>query len=423
MPFSFDRLHPNIISNILQYCVNDKQNVLFLFDQLENQKSLDLCFSSLEENILAIRRAQIWKVGVCLSSENAKRCLKSGKPRSLNCDQEVMLVFQNQTSVEYDLYWVGYNGGLRHNGKIHSKNSLQVSSFLTHPFLIRRHDILHGMYIPINPCKSHVVTIRDNEKIQVVKGTKNGQKIKMRKKYIPFDLLGFQIIIEEKVLKKYSSLKSCLHQDIRQFLNVCPKPVIGILKRIPIYVNEEMWFGSEDCPTRGRGMCYHPEVRVLVARGQDPIKAKSIEIYRVEDYLEWRTFQPWMIFHEYSHAFHHHIGAHRKDVKQCYQHAISSGLYQSVPYILGGQTKHYGASNMHEYFAENSEAFFGKNDYYPFNRKQLKEYDPRCFNLLSKLWSLSAEEIHAEHLKHRKNGTHQEVHFDETYDDILSKRR
>jgi hypothetical protein len=39
-----------------------------------------------------------------------------------------------------------------------------------------------------------------------------------------------------------------------------------------------------------------------------------------------------------------------------------------------------------EYFAEASEAFFGKNDFHPFVRSELKQNDPEMFVLLKKLW-------------------------------------
>jgi len=43
-------------------------------------------------------------------------------------------------------------------------------------------------------------------------------------------------------------------------------------------------------------------------------------------------------------------------------------------------------TNQMEYFAEQSEAFFGTNDFYPFVRSELERHDPRMFALLKKLW-------------------------------------
>ena len=39
-----------------------------------------------------------------------------------------------------------------------------------------------------------------------------------------------------------------------------------------------------------------------------------------------------------------------------------------------------------EYFAESSEAFFGTNDFYPFVGAELKQHDPRMYEVLERAW-------------------------------------
>jgi hypothetical protein len=34
-----------------------------------------------------------------------------------------------------------------------------------------------------------------------------------------------------------------------------------------------------------------------------------------------------------------------------------------------------------------TEAFFGVNDFYPFNRAELREAEPELFDLLSRIWN------------------------------------
>ena len=48
--------------------------------------------------------------------------------------------------------------------------------------------------------------------------------------------------------------------------------------------------------------------------------------------------------------------------------------------------KAYALSSPQEYFAETTEAFFGKNDFEPFDRAELKRMDPAMDALLAKLW-------------------------------------
>ena len=39
-----------------------------------------------------------------------------------------------------------------------------------------------------------------------------------------------------------------------------------------------------------------------------------------------------------------------------------------------------------EFFAELSEAYFGQNDYYPFTREQLRDFDPQSFKVIAEAW-------------------------------------
>ena len=58
----------------------------------------------------------------------------------------------------------------------------------------------------------------------------------------------------------------------------------------------------------------------------------------------------------------------------------------------------YFSTNSMEYFAELSAAFLGGvdgkeyNKWYPFNREQIKEHDPRAFTMLCKMWGVSEDE-------------------------------
>ena len=55
----------------------------------------------------------------------------------------------------------------------------------------------------------------------------------------------------------------------------------------------------------------------------------------------------------------------------------------------GRRERHYALNNPKEYFAETTEAFFGVNDFYPFVRAELKEFDPAMFELLGEVWAVS----------------------------------
>jgi dipeptidyl-peptidase-4 len=53
------------------------------------------------------------------------------------------------------------------------------------------------------------------------------------------------------------------------------------------------------------------------------------------------------------------------------------------------QEKSYAMTNPMEYFAEATEAFFSRNDFFPFDRAELKQHDPELVQLLTKLWGVT----------------------------------
>ena len=38
-------------------------------------------------------------------------------------------------------------------------------------------------------------------------------------------------------------------------------------------------------------------------------------------------------------------------------------------------------------FAELTEAYFGQNDWFPHNREELRNYDPRGYKMIEEVWS------------------------------------
>ena len=52
----------------------------------------------------------------------------------------------------------------------------------------------------------------------------------------------------------------------------------------------------------------------------------------------------------------------------------------------------YAMDNPMEYFAETSEAFFSRNDFFPYNRAELKQHDPDVYALLGELWGVDLKQ-------------------------------
>jgi hypothetical protein len=119
-----------------------------------------------------------------------------------------------------------------------------------------------------------------------------------------------------------------------------------------------------------------------------------VEVSNARNFVDWsRKEQPFAALHELAHAYHFHvIGYDEPAVLQAYQHARENGLYPSVKFITGSEKPGYAATNPQEYLAELSEAYFGKNDFYPFTRDELQEYDPVGYHLMQQAWGTPRDE-------------------------------
>jgi hypothetical protein len=72
-----------------------------------------------------------------------------------------------------------------------------------------------------------------------------------------------------------------------------------------------------------------------------------------------------------------------------YKKAMKAGIYDEVLDHTGQKVRAYAASTPMEYFAECSEAYFGKNDYQPFDCEELKAFDPEGLRMVEKVWGVA----------------------------------
>ena len=95
------------------------------------------------------------------------------------------------------------------------------------------------------------------------------------------------------------------------------------------------------------------------------------------------------MFHELAHGFHdEHLedGFNNEKVLAAYRNAMEQGLYDEVLDYKGRTVRAYATTNQMEYFAELSEAYFYRNDFYPFLNAELKQHDPVGYALMVELW-------------------------------------
>ncbi len=168
------------------------------------------------------------------------------------------------------------------------------------------------------------------------------------------------------------------------------------LQRIAILVPEdrlakmrklEIWIEHHH-PTLG-AMQYHPNLGWLRSRGHDPRLAKKMHITRAASLFSRHQMikHPAVILHELAHAYHdQYLGFDDPRIIKAYKKAKAAGTYEEVLLYNGRKVRHYALSDHKEYFAEGTEAYFYRNDFYPFVRAELKEHDPTLHDLLAEVW-------------------------------------
>jgi len=139
---------------------------------------------------------------------------------------------------------------------------------------------------------------------------------------------------------------------------------------------------------------FHPDAGWLRDNGRDPAMAKAIEFTNLRLFEREMNRMPNFALHELAHAYHNRFlpkGFSNPELRAAYDRARTAGAYNRVERWYGNGKpitfeRAYAMTDPMEYFAETTEAFFSRNDYFPFTRDELERHDPEMFALLKKLW-------------------------------------
>lgn len=219
--------------------------------------------------------------------------------------------------------------------------------------------------------------------------------------YTNYNLSGFDVLVQDTAFTINSTLTnnaiSLLQTKLQEVLQFnINQTKINELKAVPIFMDWNTTTGAAQ---------YHPSQAWLIANGYIPEKAMCVEISNITNFINWTNQnQPYLVLHELAHAYHHRVlNFNSTTITNAFNNAVSNNLYQNVSYHLGGgnysiQPTAYALSNEKEYFAEITEAYFGLNDYFPFNYNDLNNYDVVGFNAAKSIWgditlSLQSSEI------------------------------
>jgi len=180
-----------------------------------------------------------------------------------------------------------------------------------------------------------------------------------------------------------------LKKMLDEIIQVVPKAAAVELQKVTLYF-------SPPYPGARTGAEFHPNEGWLRKHGRDPVMAKGVEFSGIAKFEREMNRMPNFALHELAHAYHNRVLAGsfaNAGIKAAYESAKASGKYNRIERRHGNGKPNtferaYAMTNPMEYFAESTEAFFGTNDFFPFNREQLKQADPAGYALIEKLWGV-----------------------------------
>jgi len=203
--------------------------------------------------------------------------------------------------------------------------------------------------------------------------------------YTPRQISGWTVLVNDELTRDHPATAArCLKRlelELKRASRLLPAHALPVLKQVKI------WFDWDD-PHENRGT-YHPSRGWLIANHRNPRLAKSIQFGNAKNFLMGFKEQPMLVIHELAHAYHDHVlGYVNAEVDAAYGRTEVSRIYASVRHVSGQMLRAYALDKAQEYFAELSEAYFGTNDYYPFNRGDLLLHDPAGYAMIEKMWDV-----------------------------------
>ena len=191
-------------------------------------------------------------------------------------------------------------------------------------------------------------------------------------------LEGWEVYVEKSLVdandpRVFRALR-VLSRKLQEVKQLVPRTHVKQLLQVPIWI-------VKDKRNNSVGEFYFSE-RYVYRNDINPEKLDGVE-FHINRLLQYIKYKPMLIIHELAHAFHkRNYKEIDKQIMRAYRNARDNKLYLEVDKIA------YARKNAFEYFAELSESYFGENDFFPFNRRQLRQYDPMGYQMVKDIWSV-----------------------------------
>jgi hypothetical protein len=195
---------------------------------------------------------------------------------------------------------------------------------------------------------------------------------------------GWRVYVDGGVPKDLADkIRAALHDKLQTITTLLPPPRIEELRHVPIFV-------FQGAGKRAGSGAYYANGSDFAEDGAEPPEGVQggVAIADPQAVLDWLDRVPSGILHELSHAYHDQVlGMDNPAILAAWQHAVDAHLYENVKRANGEvAAKSYALTNKAEYFALLTQAYYWKSGYYPFDKADLKSYDPQGYAAVRSAW-------------------------------------
>jgi len=249
--------------------------------------------------------------------------------------------------------------------------------------LTARMEAIDQLPAPV-PLPEEVVVVADSEDIVL-------ENKYCRVVYKKREVCGWTVWVDKRLDWEWVNIQ--LKNDLGHVCRMLPPAAIKAIQGDgrAIWISKGLSeLDEEGNERKQQGACVHYDEGWLLSHGNLAEKKNGgLEIYCWEHYSTWNLHRVDTLLHELSHVYHYIIGFDNKTVLKTFEDAKTAKLYDAVEHCSGEKRKAYAMVNEKEFFASLCVPYFyGRNDYYPFIRPELQEYDPAAFSMLEEVWGI-----------------------------------
>ncbi len=197
-------------------------------------------------------------------------------------------------------------------------------------------------------------------------------------RYVETEVLGWKLAVDTQLIDRDTSLLktalALIGKELNEINYNIPASALKVIREAKIYVVK-----FEGGSHSGR---YWPKANTGSRSPTIKRRSGNLEVIAGRYIDAIRIRRKSLLLHELAHAYHDRLAsAEHKLIYQTYDRAMSEGLYRG----------RYARTNSHEYFAELTTMYFGKNTYFPVDRFDLRGYDPKGYRMIENLWGVEAK--------------------------------